>query len=449
MARAPPFSSLPYEIVSQICQQPGLDKDDLVALRLTCKSYGVHDAATTSLGKLFEDITVLFSEHSFNMLVNICKHPVFSHCIKSVKLSSIRCNKYERLDMIVQALQREDASVVASARLEARSKHLNDLSVRIRSYVSRTQDEDEFARSTKPTKLLIRALQFLTQAGGRIVPGITVREINSLGCGRVLHVEKLSSCLWYDASSSTLKLLDTAVSRCKLSFTELSLDIIAAGWPYSQWMRRIPNGSTTVDLVLQAESLDLGLFCSQGLSIDQGIAQFIQQDISKSTQIRSLRVVGVDTVDRLLSASSQSLLQFWAPIPSLFLESFSLVGILTTIPDLIAFLAKIQGTLRYLSIVSCELNTTSWIPALDYIKDHLTALDELHLAQNMVDSGLSFFMLLDESEYQRIKHEERLLACLDAHGQSDIQSSLAEVLASCESFAPIPNSANEIGDEYS
>lgn len=94
MARAPPFSSLPYEIVSQICRQPDLDKDDMIALRLTCKSYGVHDAATRSFGKLFEDITVLFSEHSFNMLINICKHPVFSHCIRSVKLSSIRCNKH-------------------------------------------------------------------------------------------------------------------------------------------------------------------------------------------------------------------------------------------------------------------------------------------------------------------------------------------------------------------
>lgn len=32
MERLPPISSLPYEVVSRICQYPALNKDDLVAV---------------------------------------------------------------------------------------------------------------------------------------------------------------------------------------------------------------------------------------------------------------------------------------------------------------------------------------------------------------------------------------------------------------------------------
>ncbi|KAG9524695.1 hypothetical protein KCV07_g1806, partial [Aureobasidium melanogenum] len=224
MARAPPFSSLPYEIVSQICRQPDLDKDDMIALRLTCKSYGVHDAATRSFGKLFEDITVLFSEHSFNMLINICKHPVFSHCIRSVKLSSIRCNKHESLQTTLNLLRLGDPLSNRPAGPDARLQALDNLSARIRSYTLRTRHESDLSRSNKPVELLTLAFKCLSRSGDRIALGIAIDETNSLGCGRVLCAKDVFSNLWYNAIYSTLEVLATAVSDANYSFGKLNID---------------------------------------------------------------------------------------------------------------------------------------------------------------------------------------------------------------------------------
>lgn len=116
-------------------------------------------------------------------------------------------------------------------------------------------------------------------------------------------------------------------------------------------------------------------------------------------------------------------------IPSLFLESFILVRTEITELDLEAISAKIRATLRHLSIVSCEMDADSWEPTVVYIKNHLTALNELHLAENLVYSDS--FDDVDSSEEQKKRYENELLACLSSHGQSDIQSSLAEVLESC------------------
>lgn len=438
MPRQPLFSSLPYEIVSQICQQPSLDKDDLAALRLTCKSYGIHNAATASLGKHFEDITVPFSEQSFQTLVNICKHPVFSGCVRSVKLSSIRCNSKESIDNIVQALQGEATQVHEGARLKSRSKNLHDLSARIRSYASRTQSENEFARSTKPLTLLTRALQVLAQADARIALGIAFQETNSLGCGKAILANDTFSCLWLDASSSALGLLTSAVSKCGLSSKRLKIDILATEHPYESWPPQEATGSATADLFSHMEALDLGLVCFRRFDVNQDIVDFVQQDILKSIQIKALRLKSVDTLELPPPTNSQRILRLCKSIPLLSLESLSLVGIETTMLDLQAFLARVRGTLRHLSIVSCELDADLWMPAVNYIRDHLTALDELHLTQNVLTSAsLAFSVLISESEKQKKQYEDGLLACIDLYGQGNIQSSLTEVLTSYEKFVDV------------
>ncbi|CAD0100383.1 unnamed protein product [Aureobasidium mustum] len=436
----PPFSLLPYEIVSQICQRPDLDKHDLAALRLTCRSYGIHDAATTSLGKSFEDITVLFSEHSFQTLVNICKHPVFSRCVRSVKPSSMRCNENE-IRNIVHTLKYESAWLGYPARFETPSNILND--PRVRSYISRMQNQDEFAQSEEPLALLTQAFQCLGQSGCRIALGAAVKETKGLVYD-VSHAKDALDCLWHNAFFSTLDLLITAVSRCELPLTKLKIDFIATEHHDSPWSRQRTIGSTQVNLFSHVKALDLDLFCFKGFNIDQDVARLLQEDVPASTPVKALRVVSVDTDEWLPTPLSQSILRLCMFIPSLFLESLFLVRIETTEPDLLAVLAKVRGTLLHLSIVGCEVDADSLVPAIVYIQDHLTALDELHLAQNMVYSHP--FVDVDSSEEQKKRHEGKLLACLDAYGQSDIQSSLAEVLESCQNFISASSSTSDIGD---
>lgn len=440
MTHPPPFSLLPYEIISQICQHPNLDKDDLTALRLTCKSHGIHDAATASLGKRFEDITVLFSEHSFETLVKICKHPVFSRCVRSVKVSSVRCNKNE-IHNVVQILQYEGAWLEHSVGLLTPSNILND--PRVRSYISRMQNQDEFARNKKPLALLIQAFQYLARSDRRIALAVTARETGGLGHD-VSYAENAYPQLWHNAFSSTLDLLAAAVSRCKLALSELKIDVITTEYPEVSWPGQRTIASNTVDLFSHVEALHVELICLKGFDIKQDVARLVQKDIPASTPIRTLRVVGVGTDERLPPPMSQGILPVCMFIPSFFLESFILVRTEITELDLQAILAKIRATLRHLSIVSCEMDANSWEPTVVYIKNHLTALDELHLAENLIYSDP--FDDVDSSEEQKKRYENELLTCLDSYGQSDIQSSLAEVLESCQKFVPVSKSISETED---
>ncbi|KAG9663903.1 hypothetical protein KCU95_g7668, partial [Aureobasidium melanogenum] len=89
------FSSLPPELVSMICSDPGLEKKDLIALRLTSKSGHIHASATKAFGKLcFTDVPLIYTRYSLETFVKICGHPVFGPCIRKVKLSCIRFDSH-------------------------------------------------------------------------------------------------------------------------------------------------------------------------------------------------------------------------------------------------------------------------------------------------------------------------------------------------------------------
>ncbi|KAH0398003.1 hypothetical protein KCU89_g7692, partial [Aureobasidium melanogenum] len=85
------FSSFPPELVSKICSDPGLEKKDLIALRLTSKAHGINASATKAFGKrYFTMIPLLYSEYSLETFVKICQHPIFCACIRNVELSCAR-----------------------------------------------------------------------------------------------------------------------------------------------------------------------------------------------------------------------------------------------------------------------------------------------------------------------------------------------------------------------
>ncbi|KAH0381227.1 hypothetical protein KCU92_g7125, partial [Aureobasidium melanogenum] len=431
MARTPPFSSLPYEIVSQICRQPDLDKDDMIALRLTCKSYGVHDAATRSFGKLFEDITVLFSEHSFNMLINICKHPVFSHCIRSVKLSSIRCNKHESLQTTMNLLGLGDLLSNHPAGLDARLQALDKLSARIRSYTLRTRHESDLSRSNKPVELLTLALKCLSRSGDRIALGIAIDETNGLGCGRVLCAKDVFSNLWYNTIYSTLEVLATAVSDANYSFGKLNVDTRAMDSFHLTSFRRRTIDPTILTMFSRVEELDLQAFYSHQRNSDHDLASLVAEVLSKPTQLKVLRVLGADTPGWKWSASNLGNLRCISSARSLFLESLSLIGIETTTSLLRTLLAGVQQTLRYLRIDKCQTRNDTLQPVIVLIKDHLAELDELHITHvSVISQPEDIYRWWDPEP--KDEYESGLLACINAYGQEDIQSSLAEVLLGYE-----------------
>ncbi|KAH0337324.1 hypothetical protein KCU81_g8131, partial [Aureobasidium melanogenum] len=430
MAHSHPFSSLPYEIVSQICQHPHLDKDDRAALRLTCKSFGIHDAATVSIGKYFEDTKVLFTKHSFETLVKICKHPVFSRCIKSVKLSSIRCNNDERLQTTTNLLQMEASRSDQPVGVDSRLQALDNISARIHSYSVRNRCESDRFRSSKPVELLTIALKCLSQSGNRIALGIAVDETNGLGCGRVLRAKNIFSSLWYNAIYSTLEILATAISDSSYPFGKLIIDARAMDIFDFSLPRRRTVEPAALKMFTHVKALDLQAFCFCQWNSDHNLASLVAEVFSKPTQIKVLRVLGADTSDWKWSTHNPSSLRCISSVSSLFLESLSLTRIEITASVLRSLLVRVQQTLRYLNIDKCLTRNDTLLPVIVFIKDHLGELDELHITDISVMSKLEdIFALYDDDHWgPKDKYESELLACINAYGQRNIQSSLAGVL---------------------
>ncbi|CAD0021076.1 unnamed protein product [Aureobasidium pullulans] len=215
-----PFISLPNEIVTQICEHPDLNKDDLIALRLTCKAHGVHDAATKALGRYFRDITVLFTRHSFQTLVDVCEHPVFGRSVRRIMLSSIRCGRDNiHHKRVINAL------LVKTHPYGYNDGFPEDLR-RIQSYNSRAQDEDVFAKSGDSLVLLVQAFQSLARLDSSTTVGLTNQECHGLGRDQSFCAEETNNEdeLWFNALGDTADMIATALLQSGLLVTEFNIE---------------------------------------------------------------------------------------------------------------------------------------------------------------------------------------------------------------------------------
>ncbi|KAH0362925.1 hypothetical protein KCU65_g7734, partial [Aureobasidium melanogenum] len=429
MAHSPPFSSLPYEMVSEICQHPDMDKEDLAALRLTCKSYGVHDAATRSLGKCFENITVLFTKHSFETLVKICEHQFFRQCVRSVKLSSVRCNPNAKYREIVAALQLEEVPGDLPNRQVPQLDAISGLSIRMQDYVSRAKRETEFCLSAKHLTLLTRALRCLAQAKQAVAVGTTKREKKGLGYSRNFPTQNPRTRLWHIESMATMDMLVIAVSRSKLPVRKLTIDTLVHYCPPFSTRTRIPNSA---NFFSRMEEIDLEVaWKMQGLVLDENSAHALREILEKSTRLRSLRLTGLPVKTWDFPSIIEGLL---SSVTSLCLESISFAKLQTTELELQKCLAKVQRTLRRLRIHNCQMKGRSWIKFITWIKHNLTSLEELHL------SSLTF-VWPHNIEPALEQQEVLLLSSIDAYSQTEIQSSLAKVLLGYENRPAITSSS--------
>ncbi|KAG9604109.1 hypothetical protein KCU77_g3705, partial [Aureobasidium melanogenum] len=101
------FSSLPPELVTKICCDSTFEKEDLIALRLTSKSQGIHLSASKEFARRYlKDIKLVYTRHSLQAFMEICKHPVYGSAVQEVQLSYARflpdCFEQESKDLFDQ-----------------------------------------------------------------------------------------------------------------------------------------------------------------------------------------------------------------------------------------------------------------------------------------------------------------------------------------------------------
>lgn len=177
------FSSLPPELVAKICQDPGLRKKDLIALRLTSKSQSIHLSASKEFAKrYFKDIKLVYTRYSLQAFVEICKHPVYSSAVRMVQLSYARflpdCFEEESKD-------RFNYDTFYEGLRGRRHQYLNNVQL----LVNRCDEEEDLRRSGDDEALLAAAFTALSKWRHPLKLAVSSYELDALGQSRILSPE--------------------------------------------------------------------------------------------------------------------------------------------------------------------------------------------------------------------------------------------------------------------
>jgi hypothetical protein len=215
------FSSLPRELVAKICSVPSLSKEDLISLRSTSKTQGIHASATKTFAKrYFTDISLLNNKYSLETFVKISQHPVFGPTIRRVQLSCARFNEdyfYDTVDHIRNE----------NYHYEYFSKYIQRLAQRC--------DDDEWFKVDQIQALLDQAFAHLAQSDQCFVLTVSTDEDQSLGCSKTWVSDMRSKGWWADPQLVLDPLLQAAnKSGCKVEKLEIIIDTVSnCGLHYS------------------------------------------------------------------------------------------------------------------------------------------------------------------------------------------------------------------------
>lgn len=200
------FSSLPPELVPQICRDSVLCKKDIIALRLTSKSQGIHFFASERFAKRhFVDISLSYTRYSLQTFVDICKHTIFGPVVRNVELSCARflpdCFQAESKDLL-------DDSFSSIGPLD-RHDYLDN----IRLLVARCDEEEDLKTSGDDEYLLDAAFTALSHWQHPLELSVSSSEIYPLGWKRLYSPDNLGkNARWeYDALGTVALLCRAAV----------------------------------------------------------------------------------------------------------------------------------------------------------------------------------------------------------------------------------------------
>ncbi|THX91059.1 hypothetical protein D6D02_10635 [Aureobasidium pullulans] len=200
------FISLPPELVTKICRDSDLEKKDLIALRSTSKTQGIHASATKEYGeRKFTNLRILFTPYSLQSFVDICKHPDFGPCVRRVQLSNVHAD-LRGMEFLVahetHNLRSTDPQVIKSS------------AAKVQSCLDRYYEEIALEESGEGQKLLDSAFMFLAQYGHPLSLAIDNDESNSIGHQKLFIDENIySGWLWMPHTKTRAPLLISSAAR--------------------------------------------------------------------------------------------------------------------------------------------------------------------------------------------------------------------------------------------
>jgi hypothetical protein len=357
------FSSLPPELVTKICHDTVLEKGDLIALRLTSKSQGIHLSATREFAKrYFKEILLVYTRYSLQAFVEICRHHIFGSVVRKVGLSYTR--------FLPECFEDEGKKLLdrswSGTRPLLRRKVLND----IRLLADRCDEEDDLNRSDDARDLLAAAFTALSRWDHPLKLGVTSLESGALGRHRI-HVHRLGGYThWECVLIDTVALLSHAATFSNRVLQTLRIqgdiwDIRDLETPYS-WtpFRRLSSSNSLSALsVLPELELDLG---AEQVDSSQ-IAELGRMLVGLLRNATSLKILHLKNLRH--SHDYVFLHDVFSAISTMALEKLTLSAV-----DLDQYMFKGRNeSLRHLELNGCDfvsgnslLSVQKHFPRLDY-----------------------------------------------------------------------------------
>ncbi|KAG9951334.1 hypothetical protein KCU85_g2849, partial [Aureobasidium melanogenum] len=238
------FSSLPPELVSKICRDSDLQKNDLVALRLTSKSQGIHLSASKEFARFrFKNINLVNTRSSLQAFVEICKHPIFGSAVQKVQLSYARFKP----DCFEKESKGQFDHIAADGGSEGRHEYLKN----IRGLVDRCDEEEKLKRSDDAEDLLTAAFTALSQWRHPLKIAVSSTEHGALGQSWIYSPKDLGDhSHWECDILGTVNLLCHSATRGTCAVQVLQID-------GAVWDNLVDSSSDSLSSLAQISELEL------------------------------------------------------------------------------------------------------------------------------------------------------------------------------------------------
>ncbi|TIA50587.1 hypothetical protein D6C77_09177 [Aureobasidium pullulans] len=399
------FTSLPPELVTKICRDSDLEKKDLIALRSTSKTQGIHASATQEFAKrYFEELRVMWTPYSFLTFCKICESPVFGPHVRTVKLSSIRLAVQDLWDTLVQHYGWSNSSF---------PQDQIDLSTqRVGQHIRRYNMEIEMKKPAKSVDIFKKALSALKTYGNSLALAISTNEEGCIGVNDILTPlsidETVDSSLWDITPEDSMEFLLEAASGTNLETKDLRIEtcyfgghLLAFSYEHTDstalWAVCPGLLKLTIEANIAGDADDP--------VIDERLTMASLQELfSHATKLSSLKLAG-----NLFKDAPDQFRRTMEFINASSLEEIVLHVDHATGDGILILLKKASKTLRHLDI-NAEEFTGSWVSVVCWIMDNLPELTYFRLLLLPDMTSTSF------------------PGALELKGSYEIQSGLAKLL---------------------
>jgi hypothetical protein len=262
------FSSLPPELVTNICHDSVLRKKDLIALRLTSKSQGTHLSASKEFAKrAFTNIRLLYTRYSLQTFVEICRHPIFGPAVRWVQLSCAR--------FLPDCFEEEGKGLFQWSKGMPRERH--EYLDNIRLLIERCDEEEDLKGSGDAGVLLDTAFTALSHWRHSLELCVSSDESRALRQGPVYsHSVQGDFEHWECDIPGTVKLLYLAATFSNCVVQRLHIE-------GALWDNMFDNSFNSLDWLTKLPELDLNITSAEADILEDSILEEMVTKLLQNT----------------------------------------------------------------------------------------------------------------------------------------------------------------------